>query len=463
MPRVGQPKPEDGRRLRDRIALGVLTATYPQGLVDKVIESTGKRELRYRLLPARMVVYYVLAMTLFQEAGYEEVLRELTEGLLGRARNALQRPSSVAISKARARLGSAPLKALFTAACVPLAQLDSRGAFYRGWRVVSMDGTTLDTADTADNAQTFGRPGSSRGESAFPQLRIVALAESGTKAIFAAAMGAYGTGEPTLARQLVAAIDPGMLILADRGFTAHPLFSAMAGTGAQLCWRAKANAVMPVLERYPDGSFRSELVASSDKRRRQNVLTVRVIEYGIEDPGRPQAESVYRLVTTILDPKMAPAHELAALYSERWEFESALDELKTHQRGPRVVLRSKTSDGVYQEAWGMLCVHYAIRALLCQAAHNSDIDPDRVSFTRSLRAARRSIRRSVGDQVSLAAEILHATHEILEELLPRRRLRANPRVVRRKMPSLAVKRPEHRHWPQPTLPTPAAIRILSPP
>ncbi|EQD72178.1 transposase IS4 family protein, partial [mine drainage metagenome] len=214
--------------MRDRIALGVLTATYPQDLVDQAIESTGKRELRYRLLPARMVVYYVLAMTLFREAGYEEVLRELTEGLLWRARSALQRPSSVAISKARARLGPAPLKALFTAACVPLAQLDTRGAFYRGWRVVSMDGTTLDTADTADNAQTFGRPGSSRGESAFPQLRIVALAESGTKAIFAAAMGAYGTGEPTLARQLVAAIDPGMLILADRGFTAHPLFSAMA-------------------------------------------------------------------------------------------------------------------------------------------------------------------------------------------------------------------------------------------
>jgi len=404
--------------LRDRIALGVLTATYPQDLVDQAIESTGKRELRYRLLPARMVVYYVLAMTLFREAGYEEVLRELTEGLLGRARNALQRPSAVAISKARARLGPAPLQALFTAACVPLAQLDTRGAFYRGWRVVSMDGTTLDTADTADNAQTFGRPGSSRGESAFPQLRIVALAESGTKAIFAAAMGAYGTGEPTLARQLVAAIDPGMLILADRGFTAHPLFSAMAGTGAQLCWRAKANAVLPVLERYPDGSFRSELVASPDKRSRKEVLVVRVIEYTIEDPGRPQAESAYRLVTTILDPKLAAAHELAALYAERWEFESALDELKTHQRGPRVVLRSKTSDGVYQEAWGMLCVHYAIRALLCQAAHNSDIDSDRVSFTRTLRAARRSIRRSVGDKVSLAAGILHATQEILEELQP---------------------------------------------
>lgn len=450
--------------MRDRIALGVLTATYPQELVDQVLESCGRRELRYRLLPARMVVYYVLAMTLFREAGYEEVLRELTEGLAWRARTALVIPSSVAISKARGRLGAEPLAQLFRAVCIPLAQLDTRGAFYRGWRVVSMDGTTLDTADTASNLEAFGRPGAARGEAAFPQLRIVALAESGTRAMFAAAMGAYRTGEVTLAHELVAALEPGMLILADRGFTAHPLFSAMAGTGAQLCWRAKANAVFPVLERHPDCSFRSELVASPDKRSRRDVLPVRVIEYSVDDPGRPQAEAVtYRLVTTILDPALAPARELAAVYAERWEFESALDELKTHQRGPRVVLRSKIADGVYQEAWGMLCVHYAIRALLCQAAHHTDVDPDRVSFTRTMRAARRSIRRSVGNQVSLAAEVFHVTTEILQELLPQRRLRANPRVVRRKMSNFGVKRPEHRFWPQPTLPILQAIRILSPP
>jgi hypothetical protein len=464
VPRVGQPKPEDGRRLRDRIALGVLTATYPQDVVDRVLESTGKRELRHRLLPARMVVYYVLAMTLFREAGYEEVLRELTAGLSWRARRALVVPSSVAISKARARLGPAPLEALFRNACVPLAQLDTRGAFYRGWRVVSMDGTTLDTADTQSNLEAFGRPGSGRGEGAFPQLRMVALAESGTRAIFAAAMGGYRTGEVTLAKELAGALDPGMLVLADRGFTAHPLFSAMAATGAQLCWRAKSDAIFPVLERYPDGSFRSELVAAEDKRRRQHVLTVRVIEYAVEDSGRPQAQAVtYRLVTTILDPALGPAPELAALYAERWEFESALDELKTHQRGPRVVLRSKLADGVYQEAWGMLCVHYAIRALLCRAAHDGDVDPDRISFTRTMRAAKRSIRRPAGDSVSLTAALFHAIAEILQELLPLRRLRSAPPVVKRKMSNFHVKRPEHRSWPQPTLPISQAIRILSPP
>ncbi len=162
-------------------------------------------------------------------------------------------------------------------------------------------------------------------------------------------------------------------------------------------------------------------------------------------------------MTTILDPTSAPAADLAALYAERWEFESALDELKTHQRGPRVVLRSKTADGVYQEAWGMLCVHYAIRALMASIADEGHIDPDRLSFTRSLRAARRSVRRSVED---LATGLSHASAEVLHELLPHRRLRSNPRVVKRKMSGYAVKRSAHRAWPQPTLPISEAVRVL---
>lgn len=461
MPRAGQPKADDGRRLRDRIALGVLTATFPPALVDSVIERAGRRERRYRLLPARLVVYYVMAMTLFREAGYEEVLRELTEGLAGAGTEipVVEVPSSVAITKARARLGPAPLEALFHDACRPLGTEQTPGAFYRQWRLVSMDGSTLDTPDSASNDAEFGRAGSGRGErSAFPQLRLVAIAECGTHAMFAAAMGPYATGEATLAKSLTGALDEHMLCFADRGFTAHPLFSAMAATGAQLCWRAKSNAVFPVLDRHEDGSFRSELVASDDKRAREHVVGVRVVEYATEDPGRPHSEeTTYRLVTTILDPTSAPAADLAALYAERWEFESALDELKTHQRGPRVVLRSKTADGVYQEAWGMLCMHYAIRALMASIADEGHIDPDRLSFTRSLRAARRSVRRSVED---LATGLSHASAEVLHELLPHRRLRSNPRVVKRKMSGYGVKRSAHRSWPQPTLPIGEAVRVL---
>lgn len=460
MPRVAQPRAEEAQRLRDRIALGVLTATFPPALVDEAIEFAGRREQRYRLLPARLVVYYCLAMTLFREAGYEEVMRELTEGLawMSGQQSGLTLPSSVAISKARARLGPDPLVALFRAGCVPLATPTTPGGFYRGLRLVGLDGSVLDTPDTADNATVLGRPGTGRGESAFPQLRVVALAETGTHAMFAAAMGPCTTGEVSLAKQLVASLGPGMLVLADRGFTAHPLFSAMAATGADLCWRAKSNAVFPVIDRHGDGSFRSEMVASDDKRARDNVQAVRVVEYCVDDAGRPGSEAAtYRLVTTILEPEAAPAPELAALYAERWEFESALDELKTHQRGPRVVLRSKTADGVLQEAWGMLCVHYAVRALMSRTAAEGDVDPDRLSFTRALRAARRSVRRSA---VETPAGLAHASAEILHELLPGRRLRSNPRVVRRKMSNFGVKRAEHRHWPQPTRTPAQAVRVL---
>lgn len=467
MPRAGQVRVEPGRRLSDRVALGVLTATFPRQLVDEVIEETGRRERRTRLLPAHLTVYYVLAMTLFSSSGYEEVMRSLTEGLTWSSdgEDSYELPSQVAITKARARLGPEPLALLFERACVPLATPATRGAFYRRWRLVSMDGTTVDVADTPANAEVFGRAGTGRGDgSAFPQVRIVALAECGTHAVFAARMDSYVVGEVTLAKQVVSALQPEMLCLADRGFTAHPLFSAAAASGADLLWRAKGNAVLPVLQRLPDGSFISELVATPDKRSRTDVLTVRVIEYTVDDQGRPGASgTTYRLVTTILDPADAPADELAALYAERWEIESLFDELKTHQRGPRVILRSRTPEGVYQEAWGFLCVHYALRALIHAAADHGDLDPDRISFTKAMHAARRSIRTGITGAVSLASALRLATTELLHGLLPKRRLRANARVVRRKMSNYNVKRAQHRDRPAPALPIGTAVHILSPP
>ena len=467
MPRAGQVRVPSGQRLSDRVALGVLTATFPRALVDEVIEATGRREQRNRLLPAHLSLYYVLAMTLFSSSGYEEVMRSLTEGLTWTSdgQDEYELPSQVAITKARARLGPEPLALLFERACVPLATPATKGAFYRDWRLVSMDGTTVDVADTPANAEVFGRAGTGRGDgSAFPQVRIVALGECGTHAVIGAVMDSYAVGEQTLAKRLVPALRPGMLCLADRGFTAHPLMAAAASTGADLLWRAKTNAVLPVLERHADGSFRSELVASTDKRARTDVLPVRVIEYGIDDAGRPAAaDTRYRLVTTILDPAQAPAEELAALYAERWEIESIFDELKTHQRGPRVILRSRTAQGVYQEAWGFLCVHYALRVLIHAAADHADLDPDRISFTKAMHAARRSIRTGLTEAVTLPSALCRAIHELLDGLLPKRRLRANARVVRRKMSNYNVKRAQHRNWPTPTLPVGRSIRILSPP
>lgn len=462
-------KPQDDQRLSDHVALGLLTRTFPPELVDAVIAETGRAQQRSRLLPARLVVYYVLAMTLFSQASYEEVMRNLVEGLAWASgwRKQWTVPSKSAIFQARARLGFEPMRELFARGCVPLATSGTPGGFYRDWRLVSMDGTCLDVADTPANDAAFGRPGSGRGEGvgAFPQLRVVALAECGTHALFAAALGAYAVGESTLARQLVAAVTPDMLVMADRGFTAHPLFTAFAASGAALLWRAKGNARLPVLERFADGSFRSEIVAADDKRTRVNVTAVRVIEYHVDDPGRPQAKGVrYRLLTTIIDPDAAPAAELAALYAERWEFETALDELKTHQRGPRVVLRSKTPDGVRQETYGYLCTHYAIRALMAVVAHDQDVDPDRVSFTRTLHAARRSVRAGLGAATrTLIAALPDTIAEICHELLPARRLRAAARVVKRKMSNYGVKRAAHRNWPRPTRRPAQAIQILPEP
>lgn len=467
MPRAGWVKPQDDQRLSDHVALGVLTRTFPPDLVDAVVRETGRGEQRHRLLPARLVVYYVLAMALFSSEGYEEVMRSLVEGLSWESgwRQRWTVPSQPAISQARARLGVEPMAELFRRGCVPLASPATPGALYRGWRLVGMDGTTLDVADTAENAAELGRPGSARGEgSAFPQLRLAALGECGTHAVFAAALGSYATGESTLARELTSSVGTGMLVLADRGFTAHPLFAAFASTGADLLWRAKSNAVLPVLERFADGSWRSELVATPDKRAREHVSPVRVVHYAVDDPGRPAAAERYRLVTTILDPEAAPAEELAALYPERWELEVTLDEMKTHQRGPRVVLRSKTPDGVRQEIYGYLCTHYAIRALMASAAGDRGVDPDRISFTRALHAARRSVRAGLGTAThTLAVALPEAIAEICRQILPERRLRAAARVVKRKMSNYGVKRAEHRDWPRPTRPRAGAIRVLAPP
>jgi hypothetical protein len=394
VPRAGWVKPRTDQRLSDHISVGVLTRVFPPELVDRVVAEAGRTEVRHRLLPARVVVYYVLGLALFSQASYEEVMRELTEGLSWASgwAQSWSVPTKAALFKARARLGPEPLKALFGAVAAPLAAPETRGAWYRDWRLMSIDGTCLDVADTAANEAEFGRPGSGRGEGAgaFPQVRLVGLAECGTHALTAAAVGPYGTGEATLARDLLPSLGEGMLVLADRYFYSFGLWNAARATGAELVWRTKANHVLPVRERLADGSYLSRLRKTVNSHMRQTDVTVRVIDYAIDDPGRPQAEPRYRLITTILDPGAAPAAELAALYPQRWEFETALDELKTHQRGPRVVLRSKMPDGVTQEIYGYLCVYYAIRWLMHTVALEASADPDRLSFTRTLRAARRT-------------------------------------------------------------------------
>jgi hypothetical protein len=378
-----------------------LTRVFPPELVDGVVAEAGRREHRQRLLPARVVVYYVLALALFADSSYEEVMRQLVEGLAWESgwQRSWEVPTKVAIYKARERLGREPLELLFRAVAVPLASEFTQGVFYRGLRLMSLDGTCLDVADTPANEAAFGRPGSSRraGGGAFPQLRLVALAESGTHAICDAALGPYSSSEKELADPVIDRLSAGMLCLADRGFYSFERFQRAHRTGAQLLWRVMGHMLLPREEPLADGSYLTRIYKNQqDQRAKRAGERVRVLEYQLADPALAPEEQRYRLLTTILDPDHAPASELAVLYPQRWELESALDELKTHQRGPRVVLRSKHPDGVYQEAYGHLCTHYAIRRVMHDAALHADLVPHRLSFIRGLRAARRSTRTQPG-------------------------------------------------------------------
>ncbi|MER5358484.1 IS4 family transposase [Streptomyces sp. NPDC002785] len=397
MPRPGQLKEVQGDRFSDRIALGVLTRAFPPELLDEVVAECGRTEERRRLLPARVVMYFVLAMCLFSGQGYEEVGRLLTQGLERERRwsKTWRVPTSGAIGRARLRLGAEPMKALFARVCRPVAVPATPGAWFRGLRLVSVDGTTFDLPDTEANAAFFGRPATGRGQgrSAYPQARAVALVECGTHAVFAADVAPLAVHETVLARRLFPSLTRGMLLLADRGFLGFDLWRAATATGADLLWRVRSNAVLPVVTALPDGSYLSEIVAARDKNRRADPAPVRVIEYTLGPPGEG---TVYRLVTTLLDPATAPATELATLYAERWEIETTLDEIKTHLGGPRFVLRSQHPDGAEQEIFAFLLVHHALRDLMHQAAQLEREDPGRMSFTRTLRVVRRQTTSQAG-------------------------------------------------------------------
>jgi hypothetical protein len=383
-----------GSRIADYISLGVVAKFFPREKVDAVLEETGRASVRDRDLPAPVVVYYVIALALYMRSSYREVLRCLLEGVQW-----LLDPSVVVkvagksgISQARSRLGPEPLRRLCAAIVAPIAEKRTKGAWYREWRLISLDGSTLDTADTIENEKAFGRPGASRGSSAFPKIRFVALLENGTHVLWAARMSKYRTDEITLAQDVVPELRKGMLCLADRFFPSYKLWRRAAHTGADLLWRTRQNARLDVDQRLPDGSYLSRIYAStSDRRNQRKGIVVRVIDYRLKDVK--DAEPIYRLITTILDPTQALAKELAALYHERREIETALDELKTHLRGAQIVLRSKTPELVKQEFWGLLMAHYAIRGLMHEAALQTDEDPDRLSFLHSVRVVQRRMAR----------------------------------------------------------------------
>ena len=380
-------------RVTDCISLGVLTRFIPRSTIDDILRTTGTESRRERLLPAHVVVYYVLSLALFMNVETREVLRWLVEGLKWLTGGAgIKVAGKSGISQARTRLGWQPMQAVYDRVVHPVAGRATKGACYRKWKLVSVDGSVFDVADTKENAAAFKRPKASRGRSAFPQMRTVALVENGTHVLFGARMADCRTSEATLARDVLHTLKAGMLCLADRYYASYGLWTLATATGADLLWRVAKHWTLPCIERLSDGSYISEIYPSThDRRHKKNAVRVRVIEYklaGLETNGE-----TYRLITTILDPERAPARELAALYHQRWEIEIALDELKTHLRGNKIVLRSKTPDLVRQEFYGLMLTHFAIRALMYEAASKEDVDPDRLSFTHTVRVVRRKLQR----------------------------------------------------------------------
>jgi hypothetical protein len=382
-----------GSRITDYISVGVITKTFPLEKINRILQSTGKVSQRQRELPAHVVVYYVLALALFMQVSYREVLRCLLEGIewLSIPGARIKVTGKSGISQARTRLGAEPLKELHDAVVKPIAGRDTRGAWYRRWHLVSLDGSTMDTADNRGNEAAFGRPGASRGRSAYPQIRFVSLVENGTHVLFGTKLAGCRTSEATLAREVIPHLETGMLCLADRYFFGFELWQEAQSTGADLLWRVRKNVLLPCIERLPDDSYLSRIYPYRQRHcRNSNGVDVRVIEYVLEGSD---SKEVYRLVTTILDPEAAPALELAALYCERWEIETALDELKTHLRGSQIQLRSKTPDLVKQEFYGLIMTHFAIRGLMHEAAIKGDIDPDKLSFVHAVRVVRRRLSR----------------------------------------------------------------------
>jgi hypothetical protein len=374
----------------------LLAKVFPAERVHEALDAHGCNSQRIRRFPAVAGVYYTMALSLYPEAAYEEVFSVVAQGLAWAGGLSQPQPvSKSSISALRTRTGSAPLRDLIRSCCVPMADpVRQPQAFYRGLRVMAIDGSRIELADEADVAQAFGRPGSRTGEAGYPQAQCVVLAECATHAIAAAEMGPYRGDEWELCQWLLGALEPGMLLLADRGFNGFEHWQQALATGAQLLWRATESRLLPVRQMLADGSYLSVLEPTGQNKRStaEQAVPVRVIEYQL--PGVPDAAPRYRLITSLLDPQEAPALELAALYHRRWQVEAVFDELKTHLRQGRRVLRSKTAELVRQEFYGWVLAHYAVRWLLHEGADRSGLADDELSFMRHVHLVRREQPRS---------------------------------------------------------------------
>jgi hypothetical protein len=436
---------------RERIR--ALKRIIPRANVEAVLDRCGKAKGFCRRLPGWFMVWFVIALGLFGLDSYRQVFRWLQPYRRDST------PGRSTLCEARKRLGLAPFLALAKVVIRLLCTLDVPGAFYRGMRLMAIDGLVLDLPDTPENERVFGRPGA-RAPGAFPQARVLALCETGSHVLWRWLIRSIRIGEITMAYRLLRFLDKSMLLLWDRGFFSYRTIREVLDRQAQLLARVKNGLIFQPLRTLSDGSYLAKVYVSARHRQKdQDGIEVRIIEYTFDDAGRPGNKLMHRLLTTLLDEILDPAVTLIELYHERWEEELTIDELKTHQR-ERPVLRSQTAIGVLQEICGLLLGHYAVRVLMHEAAAQKGIDPQRLSFINTLKILRCRLPECPKSCRCLREWYNALLEEIGEEILPARRNRINPRVIKRQVSRWEKKKPEHRRYPQPAKEFRPAIVLL---
>lgn len=444
--------------------LSMLFEVIPRQLVQTCLAETQRQEIRHRKLTAELVVWLCLAISWMPRRAIQSVLSKLCQiTSLAYADPTAITATPSAISQARYRLGPKPLEVLFKRVCRPLAEPQTQGAFRYGKRLVGIDGTLEQVADTPTNDAYFGRSSGSHGDNAFPQMRAVYACELGTHIIFDAVVGGYRRGEPTLAKRLVRSLDADMLVFLDAGLASFDLFHRVVARGSDIIARSNAHRQWRPIRQWPDGTFLA-LMKPTDKSADPHVapLVVRVIRYRLEDENRPHHGEVQTLITTLLDPQAYPALAVIDLYHERWEVEIAIDEMDTHQRLANRPFRSLKPQGVLQEFYAFLLAYFVIRCLILRTAHIYDIDPDRLSFIETVHLVVDSLPLFALAPVEQHASLWQWLMAwIAHYQLPPRRDRSNPRVIKKRRTKFPRKQPHHFAWPQPAKPFRDACVVLT--
>ncbi len=463
-----QHQHQSGRSFSAFERIAALQRIVPKRIVNQVLSRTAKDRSYCKHLPAWLVLWFVVALGLFSGESYRQVYRWLVRFSKDHAV-----PIRSTLCEARKRLGPAALVRLFQRVVHLLADpARTPQAFYRGMRLMALDGFVLNLPDFPDVARCFGRPGTTRRPSssksshrapapgAFPQSRLLALCEAGTHVLWRVLIKPYRVGEITMAPPLLRLLEPGMLLLWDRNFFKYAHVRQVVDRGAQLLARIKSDIKLRVIRRLSDGSYLSKVYRSQyDRRHDRNGLLVRVIKYTLNDRNRPGHRQTHRLLTTLLDEKLDPAARLVELYHVRWEQELAIDELKTHELS-RATLVSQTPAGVVQEIYGLLIAHFVIRSLMHEAAVRENIDPLRLSFVGTLKILRCRLAEAPRTPSGRRQWWQRLLQEIAGEQIEPRRNRINPRVIKRKMSNWNKKRPEHLKYPQPKKPFRDAVVVL---